>query len=517
MRKNYFGVKAVKKQIVASGALIIAMCVIIFSLTMTAFAAEEAQNLTDSLSISFSDGQGVGNVTDDSIETFVSVGGGSTVNISCDTPMSGFYIMWNKIPGEWSYVIDGSEHAAGENGFLHEYIALDSPSAQITINIPQDGAQITDIYAFSEGELPDWVQVWEEPLERADILLLSTHSDDEQLFFAGLLPYYAIERQAYVQVVYMTNHWDTTTRPHEQLNGLWTVGIRNYPIISEFPDDARSLGSTSESTQTVLERARSVYNEDDWIRFEVEMIRRFKPQVVVGHDINGEYRHGAHILNTDALMQAVELSGDETYDPDTAEEYGVWDVKKTYIHLYDQNQIVMDYDTPYESMGGKTPFEMSKLGYACHLSQQWTWFTDWISHDKATDIATYSPCQFGLYRTTVGEDVQKNDMLENITPWAEIIAQEEADRLAQEEADRLSQEAAESAQQSQAEQSAQNAAEQGSESGSKNRIGIWIIVAVVVIVILAGALYLIGMINARKRARRRRRRRSRGHGGEHRR
>ncbi len=494
------------------------LCLVISVFCGIAVFAENgapAEELTDSLQITFSGGQSVENVTDDSIETFVSVVGGSTVNISCGTPMGGLYIMWNKIPGEWSYTIDGSEHAAGENGFLHEYIELDSPTTEITVNIPQDGAQITDIYAFSEGdELPDWVQVWEEPYDRADIVLFSTHSDDEQLFFAGLLPYYAIEREAYVQVVYMTNHWDTTTRPHEQLNGLWTVGIRNYPIISEFPDDARSLGSTSESTQTVLERARSVYNEDDWIQFEVEMIRRFKPQVIVGHDINGEYRHGAHILNTDALMQAVELSNDETYDADSVETYGVWDVKKTYIHLYDENQIVMDYDTPYESMGGKTPFEMSKLGYACHLSQQWTWFTDWVSQDKATDIATYSPCRFGLYRTTVGEDVLKNDMLENITPWAEIIAQEEAERLAQEEAERLSQEAAESAQQSQAEQNAQNAAGQGGED-EQSGIGMWTVVAICAVVLII-AVFAAGSANSRRRARRRRRRRLKKYRGEHR-
>ena len=47
---------------------------------------------------------------------------------------------------------------------------------------------VCDISVFSEGDLPQWVQVWQPQCEKADIMLLSTHSDDEQLFFAGLLP-----------------------------------------------------------------------------------------------------------------------------------------------------------------------------------------------------------------------------------------------------------------------------------------------------------------------------------------
>ena len=60
------------------------------------------------------------------------------------------------------------------------------------------------------------------------------------------------------------------------------------------------------------------------------------------------------------------------------------------------------------------------MGYACHESQQWTWFTEWLQGDgmdKAADIQKYSPGQYGLYRTTVGSDTGKNDFMENITPY----------------------------------------------------------------------------------------------------
>jgi len=89
----------------------------------------------------------------------------------------------------------------------------------------------------------------------------------------------------------------------------------------------------------------------------------------------------------------------------------------------------MNYDIPLEYFDGKTAYEVSKEGYSKHLSQQWTWFTKWIngsnnSYTKATDIKTYKPTDFGLYRTTVGNDIEKNDMFENLTFRKDEIKEE---------------------------------------------------------------------------------------------
>lgn len=416
----------------------------LFFLSIPAFGTEikDATDLTGSMLISLPDGINTEHMTDNDINTFVSLPGSSVVTVSYPEGISGIYIEWNKIPGNWSYSIDGVYLTAGTDGYLHEYVAFSKTALTVAITIPDSGAQITDIYCFSEGTLPDWVQVWDPPCERADLMLLSTHSDDEQLFFAGVLPYYAGELETAVQVVYMTNHWDTVSRPHEQLNGLWTVGVRNYPVIGPFPDDAASLGNTKESVDTVLQRALSVYDEESLTAFQVEMIRRFRPQVIIGHDIAGEYRHGAHIVNTYTLMKALEISYDKLHYPDSAETYGVWNVPKTYLHLYEENPIVMDWDIPLKSFGDITAFEVSKLGYACHTSQQWTWFTRWISKAKASEITSYNPCYYGLYRSTVGADVDKNDFLENITTYHEQAEIEKAEQAALAEAERVASEKA---------------------------------------------------------------------------
>ncbi|MBE7057091.1 MAG: hypothetical protein E7388_06625 [Ruminococcaceae bacterium] len=331
---------------------------------------------------------------------------GEKITISHTEKLTGIYVIWQKIYGEWSLVSGEITQLCGKNGFLHEYVAIENPSTEITIILPEITSKICSIYVFTEGELPGWVQTWSPPCEKADLMLLSTHSDDEHLFFAGILPTYAAERKLKVQVVYMTNHWDTINRPHEQINGLWAVGVKNYPVVGPFPDDADTLSKGGEAVENTLKRSVEIFGEQKLLDFQVEMLERFKPQVIIAHDTEGEYHHGAHMANTWSLQKALEMSA--------------WKVPKTYIHLWSENKITMNWDQPLSSFGNKTAYEVSKLGYACHDSQHWTWFTKWLKGDginKASDITKYSPCNYGLYKTTVGYDTGKNDFMENITPY----------------------------------------------------------------------------------------------------
>ena len=318
-----------------------------------------------------------------------------TLTITADERFYGVYLIWDQPPGAWSGAADGTAVSGGENGFLHEYVPLESGCNTLTIT-PQAGALCCDIYLFGAGELPDWVQRWQPPLEDADLLLLPTHADDEHLYFGGTMPYYAGELQKKVQVVYFTNHWAEPYRPHELLDGLWTVGVTAYPVFSDVVD--RYADS--------IEQARAMVGEEEGIAFQVEQLRRFKPEVVIGHDLNGEYGHGMHKFNAYTLQQALELSGDPQQFPDSAAQYGAWEVPKAYLHLYPENQITMDWDIPLERFEGKTALEMAVLGFAEHRSQQ-TYF-------KVEDFGPYDCRLFGLCHSTVGADVQGGDFFENL-------------------------------------------------------------------------------------------------------
>lgn len=394
-------------------------------------------------------------LTDGNITTYHASEGKCTISLMNEDPMGSVYLMFDKEYGEYTIenAANGATITAGTHGFLHEYINLEEafqgPVTSLIFRFDRKAVHLSELEVYSVGAAPAHVQVWQPPLEgKTDILLLSTHGDDDQLFFAGLLPKYAGQEKAGVQVAYLTDHRNlTNARTHEILNGLWATGCTAYPVMADFPDFR-----IDSLKKTYKEFERLGYSEEQLQSYVVELLRRFKPQVVVGHDLNGEYGHGMHMVYADCLIKALDVSNDEYFFPELATAYGVWEVPKTYLHLYIKNTIELDYDKPLSAFDGMTAFEVSqKLGYPCHKSQQDTWFTDWINGDngeitKASQINRYSPCRFGLYRTTVGEDVNKDDFLENIVTYhqQELIEQErlEQERLEQEaeEQERLEQE-----------------------------------------------------------------------------
>ena len=91
----------------------------------------------------------------------------------------------------------GGEEKTVEGKFLHRFVKISElfsePVTEVTVRFPER-AILNEIYAFGEGELPTWVQLWYDPCEKADLMLFTTHADDEQLFFAGVLPNYDTDR-----------------------------------------------------------------------------------------------------------------------------------------------------------------------------------------------------------------------------------------------------------------------------------------------------------------------------------
>lgn len=347
---------------------------------------------------------------DGSESTKKTVSKNGIIKINANSTINSIYIIYDTKSMLGSITYDDKTITIGENGFLHEYVNLkDFKTNEITISYA-DKVTIKEIYIFDDDNLPKRVQKWDKLNEEADLILFSTHADDEHLFFAGLLPTY-IAKGYNVQVVYLTNHNDNPIRLHEQLNGLWEVGVTNYPVIGFVPD---AYSTTLVSALNNLERSK--YTEEEVTNFYVELLRQYKPLIVFGHDEKGEYGHGQHILNTHILKKALDLTNDENYHIDSFKTYGLWDVPITYLHLYKENQITMNYDIPLEIFDGLTAYEVSKNGYSKHLSQQYTWFTDWLrgknnSYTSATQIKNYSPLEFGLYRSVNNNNIETIDNL----------------------------------------------------------------------------------------------------------
>ena len=339
------------------------------------------------------------------------------LTVSYPEGIGSVYLIFHNAYGVYTVTDNGTGQVAelGQNGFQHDFVDLEalfgSAPTSITLSFDNGPLCLNELYLFSPGQAPDFVQRWEPPAEgNADLLLFSAHGDDEQLFFAGIFPYYAGELGRKVQVVYLTNHENTMPeRRHEMLDGLYACGVTTYPVFGTFRD------LKSQSLQGAYSHmAYFDVSPEDLLGFVVEQLRRFKPKVAVTHDVNGEYGHGQHMLLADLLMQACQISQDPQQYPALAEQYGVWDVPKTYLHLYPENEIVLDWDVPLSRFDGMTAFEVSRdLGFACHKSQvdYFRWY--YSQGTCAKDIKQYSPCYYGLYRSTVGPDIQKNNFFEN--------------------------------------------------------------------------------------------------------
>lgn len=411
----------------------------------------------------------------------------------------GIYIIWAAVPDEWTLEIDNRTVTGGSNSFLHEYIEIPEGSSSAVISLTRQ-EKICDIKAYSAGKVPSGVQVWKPVCDKADIMLLSTHADDEILFFGGVLPEYAGQRGLNVQLVYFSNYFGgTVIREHEKLDGLWNAGVRNYPVNGDFPDEYADN----------LEAAKKLYDYDKTLSFVVSQIRRFKPQICIAQDTNGEYGHGTHMLTSAAMQEAVTVSMDAKTFPESAQQYGTWDVPKTYIHLYKENTINLDCRKPLSAFGGSTALEVATESYKKHVSQQWCWF-------YVSDTYEYSIAKFGLYRTTVGVDTG-SDMMENIVSYAEQKRLEE-ERKAAEEASRKAEEArikAEEESRQKAEYEKQYGVPKGESTPGKAReflknIGITIVCMVIFSIVLLFVVTLVQRIfNGIKRRKKRKRGRKR--------
>ncbi len=341
------------------------------------------------------------------------------VTIHSETPMYGLYLCFRSMPASFEIQeLRGTEEegnrewvmlAPGDTRFYHTFYPLDG-AKWIRIYCTQEGYHkmgFNEVFVFGEGEIPDWVQRWEEPEEKADILFFSAHPDDELIFLGGAIPTYAAELKKRVVVAYLS--YSNTTRRSEALNGLWSMGVRHYPEFGGFRD---SYSKTAKEAYHTL-------GKDKVLNWVTEMFRKHQPEVVVTHDINGEYGHGQHRMMADAAIQAYELAAEPEKYPESAAVYGVWQAKKLYVHLYGEESVQtrFDWNVPLESLGGKTGLEAAIGAYAMHKTQERAEVRingKWTPLSVETTGSAFSNTTFGLYASQVGPDETHTDFLEHI-------------------------------------------------------------------------------------------------------
>ncbi|MBO2515736.1 MAG: hypothetical protein CW338_00470 [Clostridiales bacterium] len=289
---------------------------------------------------------------------------------------------------------------ANEGGFYITYYGVPAGAVKAEISAEGRDTMLTELYVYRQGEVPVVAQNWQQLPDKVDVMLIIAHRDDECLFFSGIVPW-CVSRGKTVAIVYMTDPMLGRPARTETLNALWVLGERYYPVYLGMVD----------------ERATWEQNIEDWGGYDnmymktVEVIRRYKPDVLIGHDLGGEFGHFNHRLTADATLNGVLLAGDPSNYPESAEKYGVWDVPKFYMHLYDpDHRIGIDWYEPDENLMNLSPMAVAYIAFEKHTTE--AHHSEFYSLDVAGK-ENDNTC-FGLYRSLVGDDVLNNDFFENL-------------------------------------------------------------------------------------------------------
>ncbi len=254
-----------------------------------------------------------------------------------------------------------------------------------------DMLYLRELRVFTTGELDETLaHDWLPPADKADILFVVAHPDDELLWFGGAIPS-CVNAGRTVQLVYLTcNHVE---RRQELLCGLWHCGVRHYPQINQWED----------TKDTYLDALWRWGQREKAVSELAEILRRYRPEVVVTHGVKGESGHIQHILCSELIQEAVILAAEERFGLPS------WQVKKLYLHGGDAPTLRMDWTIPLMNLGGKDGLTLAKEAFELHASQNHRRYH--VQEPGEKNDSTL----FTLAYSTVGEDVIGGDMFENIS------------------------------------------------------------------------------------------------------
>lgn len=341
-------------------------------------------------------------IIDYDLTTYQNFHEGGNVSISWEESygVGSIFIEWKSMPEPYTVIeYDGEGNVLfegeGPTENLNELIYLKEGARSIYFTSASDMV-MTELHAYKTGYTPHDYHDWETLPEKLDYLVLAMHPDDDILFLAGAIT--TLCNGGYTgTVAYLGTR--ARQRCTEALNGAWVMGVRYRPVLGGYPDIPPEY----------KEQYKNTFTEKIVIQYLVKLFRQYKPELVVTQDVKGEYGHWQHIILVAAAQKAVTLAADGTYDTESAEAYGVYQVKKLYLHLYTENPITLNVTAPLSALDGKTAFELAKEAYAEHISQQ-------HGRHSVTNEGIYSLSAFGLAFSTVGADTESNDMMENIDP-----------------------------------------------------------------------------------------------------
>lgn len=281
-----------------------------------------------------------------------------------------------------------------------------------------DGDGVTNIEELRLGtspinnQFPD-ARGWQARPDKANLMVISAHPDDEGIFFGGTYAYYTQVKRLHVVGISMTSG-DATLAPQaresEFRDAVWTYGLRNPPIFPRFKDTrTTTLDETWDLWADGVVDGKGVAEGRQLATRTVAMwIRRYRPDVVATHDFQGEYGHMNHQATALATSDALGMAADPQVN---LSNLPPWQVKKMYVHLLPSAPLFHDHwetisiDTDGNGVADASPRQVTNAGMEFHVSQgKPKVSTVYASGEVRADWGIHPSEWWGLFSSTVGPD-----------------------------------------------------------------------------------------------------------------
>ena len=258
---------------------------------------------------------------------------------------------------------------------------------------------------------------WQPPPNKITVLAVFAHPDDEGIFFGGALPYYSSVLNLPTMLLCMADG-NETLRQDELRCAAWSYGLRYEPLFGHFANFLSAWITNSpytNSTDITWDLwADGVFQGDGSdveagktraINCVAEAIRRYRPDVIITQDVNGETGHDNHKAASYATMQAFFVAADPNVTATNLVGLPPWQAQKLYVHLYPTNRLFHKaWEIPYQALTNLTAHQAAHVGLSCHVSQGPSRWVCASVYPPGGDYTAWPAEWWGLYASTMGPD-----------------------------------------------------------------------------------------------------------------